>query len=75
MTTAVHPDFTKVRHGSAFDRGAADSYYHRGPEPHYFVGDTLMSERIVCEPGTTEYQEYMAGYKYNELSGSFKDWS
>jgi len=33
-----------------------------------------MSERIVCEPGTAEYQEYMAGYDYNEKFGDRKDW-
>jgi hypothetical protein len=74
MTTAIHPDFTKVRHGSAFDRGAADSYYHRPAEPHYFVADTYMSERIVCQPGSPEYADYMAGYDYNEQFGDKKDW-
>jgi hypothetical protein len=28
----------------------------------------------VCEPGTAEYQEYMAGYDYNEQFGDRKDW-
>ena len=63
-----------MRHGSAFDRGAADSYYSRGPDPHYYVGATYMSERISCEPGTPEYEDYMAGYDYNEQFGDRKDW-
>ena len=35
-----------VRHGGQFDRGSADSYYGRGIQPHYFVGDTHNSHRI-----------------------------
>jgi hypothetical protein len=74
MNTIKHPNFDQVRHGSAFDRGAADSYYSRGPDTHYFAGATYMSERISCEPGTPEYQDYMAGYDYNEQFGDRKDW-
>ena len=62
------------RHGGAFDRGAADSYYHRGPRPHYFKGDTYMSEEVIPAPGSEEYQAYMAGYDYNEYHGDKKDW-
>jgi hypothetical protein len=74
MIAIKHPNFDQVRHGSAFDRGAADSYYSRGPDPHYYVGATYMSERISCEPSTPEYQDYMAGYDYNEQFGDRKDW-
>lgn len=74
MIAIKHPNFDQVRHGSAFDRGAADSYYSRGPDPHYYVGATYMSERISCEPGTLEYKDYMAGYDYNEQFGDRKDW-
>ena len=28
------------RHGGPFDRGAADSYYHRPFDPHYYEGAT-----------------------------------
>ena len=31
------------RHGGPYDRGSADSYYQRGPRPHYFKGDTYNS--------------------------------
>ena len=62
-----------TRHGGPFDRGSADSYYHRGIDPHYFVGDTHSSERIT---DLTEKQlaEYMAGYEFNEQFGDKKDW-
>ena len=34
------------RHGGAFDRGSADSYYGRPRNPHYFEGDTHASAKI-----------------------------
>lgn len=62
------------RHGGPFDRGAADSYYGRGPEPHYYVGASRLSQEILVEPGTEAYDAYMAGYAWNELYGEKKDW-
>jgi len=63
-----------TRHGGCFDRGTADSYYHRGIEPHYYVGDTLSSDKVT---DLTEEQlsEYMAGFYWNEQFGDKKDWS
>jgi len=63
-----------TRHGGCFDRGSADSYYHRGIEPHYYAGDTHQSEKVT---DLTEEQlaEYMAGYFWNEQFGDKKDWS
>jgi|LakMenEpi03Aug12_release.lakeMendotaPanAssembly.Ray.scaffolds.fasta_scaffold5649009_1 hypothetical protein len=62
------------RHGGPFDRGSADSYYHRPRRPHYFKGDTHNSPEIIPKEGTKEYQDYMAGYEYNELYGYKKEW-
>ena len=62
------------RHGGAWDRGSADSYYGRPRHPHYFVGATYQSEEIFPEPGSPEYEAYMAGYDDNEASGSKKEW-
>lgn len=62
------------RHGGAFDRGSADSYYGRSRRPHYFEGDTYNSLEIIPAPGSREYMDYMAGYEYNELFGDKKDW-
>ena len=69
---AIAEKFT--RHGGAYDRGSADSYYHRKPNPHYFKGDTYVGDPIVAEPGTAEYEAYMMGYEYNESTGDKKDW-
>lgn len=63
------------RHGGPFDRGAADSYYQRGRNPHYFVGDTYSTPERKAKPGTSEYEAYMAGFDYNEELGDHKDWS
>lgn len=63
------------RHGGPFDRGAADSYYHRAPNPHYFEGATYQSECISKHFMTPEQIEaYNAGYDWNEEFGDKKDW-
>ena len=71
-STAIAEKFT--RHGGAFDRGSADSYYNRGPRPHYFEGATYQSAEIVPAEGTPEYEAYMMGYEYIETHGDKKDW-
>lgn len=64
-----------VRHGSAYDRGAADSYYRRGRRPHYFVGDTYKSKEVTEKEMTVEeIAAYNQGYDDNERSANFKDW-
>ena len=63
-----------TRHGGAFDRGSADSYYHRGIQPHYYVGATLQSEKVT-DLTEKEIMEYLAGYAWNEQFGDKKDWS
>ena len=63
------------RHGGPYDRGAADSYYNRGFNPHYFVGDSYNSPRITLEQMTAaEITAYTAGYRYNEELGDHKEW-
>jgi hypothetical protein len=62
-----------VYHGDPFDRGSADSYYHRGAFPHRGgVGGNSgeYSENLT----EREIAEYMAGYEYNEFFGDKKDW-
>lgn len=60
-------------HGSPFDRGRADSYYHRPNNPHKGgVGgesgpriDTLTQEERFF---------YNMGYEWNEQFGDKKSW-
>ena len=62
-------------HGSPYDRGAADSYYRRDFNPHYFVGDTYRSQEITLVVMTgEEFNEYARGYKDNEAAQNFKEW-
>lgn len=70
--TAIAEKFT--RHGGAFDRGSADSYYNRAPRPHYFEGATYTSQEIIPAEGSAEWEAYMMGYEYNEAHGDKKDW-
>jgi hypothetical protein len=63
------------RHGGAFDRGAADSWYHRPRNPHFYTEGTGTSERIdQAQMSPTEVQAYLAGYQWNEQFGGHKDW-
>ena len=68
-------DNYSTRHGGPFDRGSADSYYHRGIEPHYYVEGTSTSPRIEeVQMTEKEISDYMAGYEWNEQFGDKKDW-
>lgn len=63
------------RHGGPFDRGAADSYYNRPFDPHYYVGATAITERVELSAMTAEdIVAYAAGYRYNEQFGDKKLW-
>ena len=63
------------RHGGAFDRGSADSYYRRGRQPHMYEGATGTSRRIEqSEMTPQEIQAYIAGYQWNEQFGDKKNW-
>ena len=62
------------RHGGAFDRGAADSYYGRARRPHYFTGPTYSSQEILLEEGAAAFEENMSGYDFNEQFGDRKNW-
>jgi hypothetical protein len=60
-------------HGSLFDRGGADSYYHRDPDPHYGGVGGESGERVEVLDAES-VAEYMAGYEDNEMYGSKKDY-
>lgn len=63
----------QVDHGDPFDRGSADSYYHRPRRPHKGgVGGDSGSMKIDLTP--QEIADYMAGYDWNEDNGDKKDW-
>ena len=63
----------KCTHGCPFDRGSADSYYGRGPDPHKggVGGD---SGPRVDQLTARERANYMAGYAYNEAMGDKKNY-
>lgn len=74
LATMEHTEFDQ-RHGGCFDRGGADSYYHRGRVPHYYKGDTGSSEKVEASNMTVEERAaYDAGYDYNEQYGDKKNW-
>lgn len=62
-------------HGNPFDRGSADSWYHRGRDPHYWPLGTYKGTRVeACDMTAKELEAYHAGYDYNEEFGGKKDW-
>jgi hypothetical protein len=60
-------------HGSFFDRGAADSYYHRPPRPHRGGVSAASGPERLAETAE-EVAEYEAGYAYNHAQGDFKQY-
>jgi hypothetical protein len=64
-----------TRHGGAYDRGHADSYYRRQYDPHYFAGGTNASTRITeVDMSPEEIAAYTQGYDDNEKYGDKKDY-
>lgn len=63
------------KHGGPYDRGSADSYYRRIPEPHYWPDGTGFGERVEKENMTDwQIRAYWAGYNDNEEDGNFKEY-
>ena len=62
-------------HGSPFDRGRADFWYHRNRQPHKYPNGTGCNPRVE-EAGLTseEIAAYHAGYDEAERDGEQKDW-
>ena len=65
--------FDRNRHGSLFDRGSADSWYHREQQPHWYPNGTYNEPRIE-NLDNAQIAEYLAGYEDNEKSGGKKVW-
>jgi hypothetical protein len=65
--------FDRKKHGSLYDRGSADSYYGRQPQPHFGGVGGDSGERVDVQDAES-VDEYYAGYEYNELYGDKKEW-
>jgi hypothetical protein len=65
--------FDRAQHGSLYDRGSADSYYRRAPNPHYGGVGGDSGQRVPVSDAAS-VAEYQAGYDNNERSGDKKDW-
>lgn len=65
--------FVRGKHGCLYDRGSADSYYGRHPQPH-FGGVGGESGQRVEVTDALSVAEYLAGYEDNERNGDKKEW-
>lgn len=59
-----------ARHGGPEDRGAADKWYGRAYNPHYFIGATRSMTEAIPESDMTP--EQIADYKRGYENGSGK---
>ena len=66
LRSIIKEEYT--RHGGAFDRGSADSYYHRPRNPHYFKGDTHNSA-LVEDLSPEEVEAYKVQIQVFQTSG------
>jgi len=63
-------------HGSPFDRGNADFWYYRQPEPHYWPEGTYHGDKITEDRmSDVEIAAYNAGYAEAEEFGDQKDYT
>lgn len=69
---------TNEKSGNPYNRGEADSYYHRDFDPHFYpnlsnlgmgtrYGKDMMSDEQIAE--------YTLGYDNNERVGCKKEWT
>ena len=65
-----------TRHGGAFDRGSADSYYGRPRRPHLYLAATGSSPELSADiMSDADIEAYHAGYDWNEQYGDKKSWN
>lgn len=63
------------RHGGAYDRGSADSYYGRPREPHFYAGASYTTDKITdLTDNPKAIRDYNQGYDDQEKSGIKKQY-
>ena len=75
MIVDTRTNLYDTRPGGPYDRGSADSWYRRGFNPHYYLGDTYSTPKVEMKDMTAEeITAYAAGYRDNEEGGHHKEW-
>lgn len=75
MNKIDYSESAHARHGGAYDRGSADSYYGRPREPHYFTGATHSSTKVEKKDmSAEEIAAYNQGYNDNERMNNHKEY-
>ena len=61
------------KHGGPYDRGSADAWYARAPEPHFYPDGSYQGERIEEDKMTNLQREaYWAGYTIHEADPGYR---
>ena len=67
MTTKeTKPQFDRERHGSLWDRGSADAYYDRDPNPHWYPLGSYNGKPVTVL-SKKETDEYLKGYSNESI--------
>jgi len=61
-----------ISHGSPYDRGAADCYYGRPINPHWWPEGTNHGKEVV-DLTADEKEAYLAGYAWQKMSGEVNE--
>jgi hypothetical protein len=66
---------SQTKHGSPADRGAADSWYRRPKDPHYWPEGTYNGTRVERAQMTrAQIAAYTRAYNANEKLNNHKDY-
>ncbi len=61
------------KHGGPYDRGSADAWYARAPEPHFYPDGSYQGDRIDEDKMTINQREaYWAGYTIHEADPGYR---
>ena len=66
LITEHKPQFNREQHGSLWDRGSADAYYERAPNPHWYPNGSYKGEPVT-DLSKEEKDEYFKGYSNDSI--------
>ena len=70
----AHGEYDNFKeHGMPYDRGAADAWYARGPDPHYWPGGTGAGTRVeMAQMTLKQIDAYYAGFYIHDADPGYR---